>query len=336
MRFETGDDVDVSVPWTPVAGSVNEYELRDSPESAMAPAAFGDFDYFEATIPGATLRITLLKPDSPIDSEAIVDWVASAAANINLVYDEFPNPSPHVVVIPVGSRAWSNSPVPFGRVVRDGGETVELFVNEYRSVDDYYGNWTATHEFSHLMIPYIRSRHRWVSEGFAQYYQNVLLARAGIYSEQRAWDELVAGFERGRNSAPEKSPNEAAEQRGRGATMKIYWSGAVLALLADVELRRRSNGEESLDTVMQQLSECCLPSDRMWTGTELYSRLDDMLDEPVFMPLYRRYADATGFPDARPMLARLGVVTRGDSVSFDNAAELAGLRQAITNRREND
>ena len=119
------------------------------------------------------------------------------------------------------------------------------------------------------MLPYIKTRYRWVSEGFASYYQNVLLARAGQYTEQRAWQKLWEGFERGRKSRPELSANGAARTGIRAATMKIYWSGAAIALLADVELRRRSNGAESLDMVLDRLAQCCLPSDRAWSGPEL-------------------------------------------------------------------
>ena len=120
------------------------------------------------------------------------------------------NPSPPIVVIAVGDgRGNSRSVVPFGRVIRDGGETVELFVDQTQPLDALLGDWTATHEFSHMLLPYIDSRQRWMSEGFSQYYQNVLLTRSGAYDEQYAWQKLYDGLERVRNSRPELSPNEA-------------------------------------------------------------------------------------------------------------------------------
>lgn len=334
VRFDMARSVDVSMPWRPIAGESDVYELTTSPQSATAPTVFGDFEYHEADIPGATLRITVLNGERPLDSDALVEWVAEAASHITLVYGTFPNPSPSVVVIPVGSRSWSDAPVPFGRVIRDGGETIELFVNENRSIEDYYGHWTATHEFSHLMTPYIASRHRWVSEGFAQYYQNLLLARAGHYSERRAWQELYEGFERGRGSAVDRTPNEVANGSWRSGTMRVYWTGAVVALLGDVELREASNGAQSLDTILQELMECCLPSDRMWSGPEFYERLDEIAGRSVFMPLYRRYSDSTDFPDAMPALARLGVIVEDERVTFDDDAELSGIRREMTQPRE--
>jgi predicted metalloprotease with PDZ domain len=180
------------------------------------------------------------------------------------------------------------------------------------------------------MLPYLRSPHRWISEGFAQYYQNVLLARAGQYDERRAWQKLYEGFERGRKSRPELSPNEAARRGVGAATMKIYWSGAIIALMADVELRRRSDGGESLDKALEQLQRCCLPAARSWSGTQLFERLDSFVEEPIFMPLYRRYANEVGFPEYRAVLEELGVNIDKDRVSLSNDADLAEIRRAIT------
>jgi len=331
VHFELEDGVDVSMPWQPLSGQDRSYEMLPSPRNAKAMAAFGRFVNVRRELVGSELRIAVLRPRGAINSAAIIDWVHDTAGNISLAYGRFPNPSPHVVVLPVGHGGWqSDSPVPFGRVLRDGGETVELFIDERRPIEDFYDDWTATHEFSHLMLPFVRSGHRWISEGFAQYYQNVLLTRVGQYDEQRAWQKLYDGFVRGHNSRPELSPNEAARQGVGAATMKIYWSGAIIALMADVELRRRSGGRESLDSTLGQLQRCCLPSERSWSGTELFETLDGFVEEPVFMPLYRKHADKSGFPRFEAILESLGVTIKNGTVQLSNDAELAGIRKAIT------
>ena len=331
VHFDMQDGIDVSVPWQPLRGRDGSYEIPPSPRSARAVAAFGRFVNTRRELQEGELSVALLRPKGAIDAAAIVDWVYDTANNVSLAYGRFPNPSPQVVVLPVGRSGWqSDSPVPFGRVLRDGGEAIELFVDERRPIEDFYDDWTATHEFSHLMLPYVRPGHRWISEGFAQYYQNVLLTRAGRYDEQRAWQKLYDGFERGRTSRPELSPNQAARQGVGAATMKIYWSGAIIALMADVELRRRSGGRESLDGVLDQLQVCCLPSAHSWSGTELFLKLDGFVDEPVFMPLYRKYADARGFPRFEDTLERLGVTIHNGTVQLSDDAELAEIRRAIT------
>ena len=329
VRFQMPDGVRLSVPWPAVEHERDSFRLVPSPRSARAVTAFGDFVADKSRVPGADLRIAVLKPHRHIDAPAMIDWVRAAATNVSLAYGRFPNPSPQVVVIPVGGGRGS-SPVPFGRVVRDGGEAIELFINERRPIDEFYDDWTATHEFSHLMLPYLRSSHRWISEGFAQYYQNLLLARAGQYTETRAWQKLYEGFERGRVSRPELSPNEAAERGVGRATMKIYWSGAVVALMADVELRRSTLGEVSLDSLLHRLQVCCLPSTRSWSGIELFEKLDGFVEEPVFMPLYEQHADSDGFPDIRPLFDELGIGIEHGRVHLEADAPHADIRKAIT------
>ena len=112
--------------------------------------------------------------------------------------------------------------------------------------------------------------------------------------------------------------------------MKVYWAGAALALIADVELRERSNGAEGLNDVLGRFQKCCLPSQDIWSGPDLFERLDAFVSEPLFMPLYKRYAETAGFPDTSGVLARLGVSISNGKVSLKRNAELAEIRDAIT------
>ncbi len=330
VSFDLPEGMKVSPPWQALDDTGLHYTISPSPENAAAPIAMGHFVEAKRAIPGATLRIAVMKPRGNRAPVKLIDWLQAAATQVSYAYGAFPNPSPHAVIVPVGgSRNSRSSPVPFGRVMRDGGETVEFYVNENAPLERFYDDWTATHEFSHFMLPYVTSRHRWISEGFAQYFQNVLMARAGQYSAERAWQKLYEGFERGRRSRPELSPNAAANGRERGATMKVYWSGAVLALMADLELRRQSDGRQSLDSVLGELMSCCLPADRTWSGTELLAKLDELADADVFVPLYDRYANTTGFPDYTEAFRELGIDIAGGRVTFDDAAPLAAVRAAI-------
>ena len=328
VRFELPPGVNVSVPWAPTsAGVENAYRFGPSPQSANAMSVFGDFTYREIDVPGATLRVTLMGTGRDIDPKKITRWLAAAAGDVALTYGRFPNPSPQVVVIPVGAgpSSWGRSAVPFGRVIRDGGEAIQFFVNPAKPLKDYLGDWTATHEFSHLMLPYVRSSQKWISEGFASYYQNVLLARSGVYSEQRAWQKLYEGFERARKEPP-VTPNQAGGSGLWNSRMMIYWSGAAIALMADVELREQG---KSLDSVLGELQACCLPSGRVWRGQELFHRLDSVGETKVFRSLYNDYADAPGMPDMQPLYDRLGIVVRRGRVRLNDRAPAASKRRAI-------
>jgi len=320
VRFDLPEGVNVSVPWLPVDDDgENAYRFGASPTSSQAIAVFGDFSYREIEVPGASLRVTLLGADDAGRSEDLISWLRAAAGNVTQVYGRFPNPSPQVIVVPIAS--FGNSAVPFGRVIRDGGEAVQFFVDPSRSLDDYLGDWTATHEFSHLLLPYVQGRHKWISEGFASYYQNVLMARSGAYDETKAWQKLHEGFERAR-AEPLSAPNDARSR------MMVYWSGAAIALLADVALRLEAPAQ-SLDALLDRLQACCLPSERAWDGQELFTKLDRLGKTKVMAELYRRYANTPGLPDLAVLYQQLGVSLRGGKVVLDDAAEHAAVRRAI-------
>ena len=288
--------------------------------------------FFSVALLGAALNIEVRQPVDEKKAEEIIEWIQATASTVELAYGRFPNPNARIIVIPSTENAWgSDSPVIYGRVTRNNGETVELFVNPDRPIEEYYSDWTATHEFSHLMLPLLHQRYRWISEGFASYYQNVLMSRAERYTPEFAWQRLLEGFERGRESRPDLSPNEAASAGIRLARMKVYWSGAAIALIADSTLRERSNGKESLDLALGQLQSCCLPSRRKWSGKELFEKLDTFVETPVFMPLYRTYADDAGFPDLAALLSDLGVSTNQDgSITLDDGASLGAIRKTIS------
>ncbi len=254
--------------------------------------------------PGATVIVQFADRVDDAVSRDLIDWIDHVADQVSMPYGRFPIAAPRVVIIPTKKSPWSgDSPVPFGRVTRRGGETIELYVDVDRPIADMYADWTATHEFSHLLLPKISWRQKWISEGFASYYQNVLMARAGQYTQEQAIRKLSEGFDRGRGSRPELSINQAAEEGVREARYKIYWSGAAIALLADLRLRGRSGGKESLDTVLGSFQECCLPSKKYWSGVQFFTKLDSLIDEPVFMPLYREHANTPGFPDTSAALS---------------------------------
>ena len=68
----------------------------------------------------------------------------------------------------------------------------------------------------------------------------------------------------------------------------------------------------------------------MWSAPELFETLDSFVDDPVFMPLYRRYADTAGFPEIMGLLDRLGLKVDDGLVHIQHNSELNDIRVAIT------
>jgi predicted metalloprotease with PDZ domain len=115
--------------------------------------------------------------------------------------------------------------------------------------------------------------------------------------------------------------------RRDAAFMRVYWSGAAIALLADLKLRRRG---QSLDQALSDLQRCCLQSNRKWAAKEIMDKLDELTGTRIFSDLYTRYVHADAFPDLTAAYRHLGLLTKNDTFRLDDSAPLAHVRNAIT------
>ncbi len=329
VTFELPKGIDVSAPWQPVARNANSavYRVGHTPEDWPGIVAFGRFHVEDVTIPGAVLRLALIDSDPPADARIARAWVEHAARAVATLYGEFPLASPQILLFP---RGHSSDPVPWGMVVRGGGAAAQLYFDRYRTLDALDADWTATHELSHMLLPYLEEDDTWLSEGFASYYQNVLRARAGMLTAKQAWEELAGGFERGRHDTRDESLLETTRNmRHEHAFMRVYWSGAAFVLLADLRLRRESGGKQSLDTALAELKRCCLPADRYWSGRELLDRLNAITGTKFFPELADEIANSHEFPALSAAYGELGLSIADGTLHFDDNPQAAALRDAI-------
>jgi len=337
VHFALPPGIQVSAPWQPLDQALLRYRVEPSPSGWQPIVAFGRFEQFPIQLPGGRLDVAVLDGQPRADVDQVRVWIETAARHVTLAYGSFPVPRTQVVIVPVvGLDAWggrgTGDAVPFARILRRGGSAAQFFVNQLAPLESYLTDWTATHEFSHLLLPYVHQSDAWLSEGIASYYQNVLRARAGTLTEETAWRKLHEGFARGRRDDYRDTLAESVHYRGPNMIMRMYWSGAAIALLADVELRERSGGTQSLDTVLEQLQRCCLPSSRTWSAMELFDTLDELAGGNVFNDLYRRWVDAVEFPAVGPVFARLGVDPDGPSLRLFQAPGSQMRREIMAER----
>jgi len=316
-----------STPWAFVesTGQLTTYRPDKTPAIWESRVAIGRFNLQMIDVPGANIRLAALGDLTHEQNEKFRLWIKESVLAVASVYGSFPQAQPQVLVIPVGSRREATLGA---QVIRGGGMAVILMVDENRPLEEFTSDWTATHEFSHMLFPYISSRDRWLSEGLASYYQNVLRARNGRLTETQAWQKLYEGFRRGEKGTHGGSLAQATRDGWR-STMRVYWSGAALMLQADMQLRETSNGRQSLDTALQSLSYCCLENGRTWRAREMFARLDVLTNTKIFSDLYDKHVHAEHFPDMRSTWEHLGVNTRRNRVSLIADAPLADVRTSI-------
>ncbi|MGH9542601.1 MAG: M61 family metallopeptidase [Terriglobales bacterium] len=108
----------------------------------------------------------------------------------------------------------------------------------------------------------------WIAEGLTQYYGDISIERAGLISADAYLSELGGSFGRF-----EEEPGHALmsaadssltawfhdrtplwqETNQRATTISYYQKGELLGAMLDLDLRRRSGGRQSLDTVMRYM-----------------------------------------------------------------------------------
>ena len=329
VTFVLPDGVAVSAPWRPVAPG-NEravFRIGRSPLDWPASVAFGHFKEREILVGGARLRLAVLQGTPAADVEQMQAWIQDSAQMVADLYGRFPQSQAQILVAP-GARG--NEPTPWAYVVRGGSPAAHFFINQRRPIGEFFEDWTAVHEFSHLLLPYVNADDIWLSEGVATYYQNVLRARGGRLSATEAWQRLHAGFVRGMQSAPGLTLAQATESMYRDGTyMRVYWEGAAMLLIADVRLRQLTAGKQSLDTALAALNECCAATDRAWSARELFDKLDEVTGTGVFGEIHDKHVASRNFPDLSQTYRLLGVTIGASGIEFSTEDRQRRLRDAI-------
>lgn len=327
--FVLPEGISVSAPWRPVSinGERAVFRTGRSPYDWPASVAFGRFREREIRVGGARLRLAVLDGTPAADVEQMQAWIQDSAQMVADLYGRFPQSQVQILVAP-GARG--NEPTPWAYVVRGGSPAAHFFINQRRPIKEFFEDWTAVHELSHLLLPYVNADDIWLSEGVATYYQNVLRARGGRMTAAEAWQRLHAGFVRGMESAPGLTLAQATESMYRDGTyMRVYWEGAAMLLIADVRLRQMTEGKQSLDTALAAVNDCCVATDRAWSARELFDKLDEVTGTGVFSEIYDQHVASRNFPDLSQTYRALGVTIGAGGIELSTEDRERRLRDAI-------
>jgi len=265
------------------------------------------------------------------------EWLKLVTDALRTVYGKWPKDKFN---IHIKTSTSNRSPVPWGQVTRGTPDEVLLVINPDAGFKEITRDWTAFHEFSHLLIPYRGYGNIWFSEGLATYYQNVIQARAGLIREDELWNELASGFERGRqeNNLSHLNLKEISDNMRKYRNfMRVHWSGVHYWLSVDVKLRQLSQNDMSLDTVLKQLNDCCY--NKSMSASEIAEKLDQLVGVhwpsnkssiKIFKPAFDQYKASHTMPDYVPLLSSLGVIyNQRESVVLSVDASRAEIRKRI-------
>ena len=321
IEFQLPDQYRVSSPWVMLDDKGHKYRLGKMPHDWGFTIIIGDFQLQPVKLSsGDQLNLAVLNQVK--QKSTMKKWVADIGEALAEYLGRFPFQQVQVVLIE--NSRFKKGPVPWGDVKRGGGFGIRFVIDSDQPVSNFYADWTATHEFSHLLIPNMEYQDGWLSEGLASYLQYVLMARSNEISQQQAWQKLYLGFNRGLKGTRKIGSEQlidTAENRKRGyrsgRTMRIYWSGAVYFLTADVKLRQQTDGKMGLPDLLLKLNRCCLMSQEEWSGIRLARKLDELSNTKIFETLYQETAYSKSFPEFQSAFSALGIKVKNDIVTLD-------------------
>lgn len=322
-----------SPPWQALDGSTAQqgrFRIPSTPPAWSSLVAVGSFEESTLQLPGGTVRVAMLGGIDTANRAKLLRWMQHALAAASSAHGELPLPQAQVVLRPVALRG--GRAVGFGQSLRGQGNAVHIQVDPKATPDQLDADWTAVHEFAHWAHPYLGDDGAWLAEGLASYWQNTLRARAGLLTPLAAWQQLDAGFARGRGASNDQlslAQLSSAMQRER-AYYAVYWSGAAYWLQLDVDLRKTSGGRFGIEEALRRFRACCLLQRRAWAPREFVAKLDSLMHSDLFLRRYDAYSARRGFPPLQTIYAQLGLQRSADGAVQlrDDAADVA-IRRAI-------
>lgn len=328
LPLDTETEVSVNVRETPdvhfttgLERSGDHYRLAAHEIPVATYSVFGRYTTESVALDDGRARVdvVILGHELALPGSAFGAWVRERAAALSAFYGGFPAPRTFVAIVPTVGR----SRVHFGKLLPESAPGILLLIGARASAQDLADDWVLLHELFHIGVPSFHKEGKWFDEGLATYYEPILRARAGLLDEELAWRDLRLGMPRGLSAITERGLTQAEDYAG------IYWGGAIYCLLADVELRQRSQGRLGLEDGLRRVRARGGHASEVWSLEETLSIADGAFETPLLRELTQRYAVRPTPLELDALFASLGVSLEGDAVTLREDAPLAWVRRAI-------
>lgn len=260
-------------------------------------------------------------PDPPL-RKLVMEWVATSAHAVCIYYQKFP-----VNEVRINIRFFNGHGVRSGFTQGWNGPSIRIAVGNSSSGSDFVADWELTHEMVHLAFPSVADAHHWIEEGSATYVEPIARARAGDLTPEKVWGDLVDGLPRGLPGAGDQGLDHTPTW-GR-----TYWGGALFCLLADIDIRKRTNNRKGLEDALRGIIAAGGTIDVQWPLINALRIGDDATGVPVLRELYEKMKDSPSPVDLNAIWTDLGVQKKEGGIRFNDSAPLATVRRAITSTK---
>jgi hypothetical protein len=235
---------------------------------------------------------------SPAEQAQLIAWVEETQGAL----ERLVGPFRFDVHVHFHRRDGAREPVPWANTQRHRRQGVNFHVDPSFPPHAFFEDWTAAHELSHLILPYLGPRHAWFAEGFASFMQYRVMQAMNVLTPLEAAQRYRQNLERAERSYhfPDTPFIDAAPRlRAERNYSTLYWGGAAYFLQVDARLRESGAGDV-LDALRRYL-DCCRRDRADLAG--LMAELDRAAGEAAFSKQMAEFRLRRGFPRWREMVA---------------------------------
>jgi hypothetical protein len=300
------------------ADAQSEYMRGDR----MPYDAFDRLPKTDLEISGGTIHVAFAPGDIALPREKLLDWIRMSAKAVSTYYGRFPVSSLRLLLVPVdgarirGGTTWGYR-----------GAAIRIPLGRDSTEDVLRRDWVMVHEMVHTALPDLNQRYGWLSEGLAVYIEPIARVQAGDLSARAIWQDMMRDMPKG---LPESGDQGLDNTDTWG---RKYWGGAMYCLLADIEIRKRTNNRLGLQDAMRGVLSAGGNHEQDWSLDRVLSTADKAVGVDVLTRLHNEMGPKPVTPDLAALWRELGLKLQGESVEFDDTAPLAAIRKAITEPR---
>ena len=267
---------------------------------------------------GAHVSVDFQSMDFEHGVEPIVTWIERSMAIVARYYGRFPAKELRMRVM-----SGAGSGVRHGTTYGMRVPYIRLQIGRDITAEELRDDWVLVHEMVHLALPEVGDDHLWLTEGLSTYVEGIARVQAGELRADRVWADLV-------RSMPNGLPRSGDEGLDHTHTWgRTYWGGALFCLVADVEIRKKTNNRfglrDAMSAVLRESGGVSFerPIERVLkTG-------DEATGTTVLSDLYAQMKDKPVSPDLDDLWKQLGIRVGGAGVEFVDDAPLTATRKAI-------
>ena len=284
LRVDVPDDWHVSTPWNRIGNERHRFAITDHDDLMYAYLVLGAHAEKMAESDGAEILIALGG-----HFKTSMDEVQRTVKSLLHTYSEIfgGTPKDRMLFVANPCDLYGGGGV--------SGHSISVLMDGTLEADNRQ-SWTplVAHEICHIWngkAINFSGQEYWFSEGFTEYASKISCVRLGIISEDDFLRDLERKCELYLSKQGELSIREAGENKMPNHAL-VYEGGSLIAAALDLQIRKLTKNQNSLDDVMKQMYKEFGLTGSKYTMDDVIRIVSQIADED-FQPFFKKYVAGT-------------------------------------------